>query len=181
MHQIGTLSSVHITLCPHVLIVIPIHTGWMLTMARERHMCHTEIEGYDPRVGSWKLTSRFTSMQNLDRIYTITSGSHPCRNGWTFHIWSHIHAESGSDWCHICKIHVKFSARAARALAMHVRNHMQNHIWEKFAGENHIQGHIHAEFEGKSSHLKFTSESHPKSHPCKIHSLPAATPMPCPQ
>ena len=80
------------------------------------------------RVGSWKLTSRFTSMQNLDRIYTITSGSHPCRNGWTFHIWSHIHAESGSDGCHICKIHVKFSARAARSLAMHVRNHMQNHI-----------------------------------------------------
>ena len=80
------------------------------------------------RVGSWKLTSRFTSMQNLDVIYVITSGSHPCRNGWTFHIWSHIHAESGSDWCHICKIHVKFSARAARSLAMHVRNHMQNHI-----------------------------------------------------
>ena len=80
------------------------------------------------RVGPWKFASRFTSMQNLDRIYTITSGSHPCRNGWTFHIWSHIHAESGSDGCHICKIHVKFSARAARALAMHVRNHMQNHM-----------------------------------------------------
>ena len=73
-------------------------------------------------------------------------------------------------------IYVKFSARAARSLAMHVRNHMQNHIWEKFAGENHIQGHIHAEFDGKSSHLKFTSESHPKSHPCKIHSLPGAHP-----
>ena len=84
-----------------------------------------KIQDAQTRVGSWKLTSRVTSMQNLDVI------SHPCRNGWTlqyFHIWSHIHAESGSDGCHICKIHVKFSARAARALAMHVRNHMQNHI-----------------------------------------------------
>ena len=69
--------------------------------------------------------------QNLDVIYVITSGSHPCRNGLTlqyFHIWSHIHAESGSDGRHICKVHVKYSTRAARSLAMHVTYHIQNHI-----------------------------------------------------
>ena len=109
----------------------------------------------------------------------FTSGSHPCRNGWTlqhFHIWSHIHAEYGGDGCHICKIHVKYSARAARSLAMQIIKSLPESHLRKFAGENHIQGHIHAESERKSSHLKFTSESHPKSHPCKIHSLPGAHP-----
>ena len=99
------------------------------------------------RVGSWRFTSRFTSMQNLDRIHTITSGSHPCRNGWTFHIWSHIHAESGSDGCHICKIHVKFSARAARSLAMQIRkSHPESHPCK-------IQ---------RTQVTSITSESHPR-------------------
>ena len=108
------------------------------------------------------LTSRVTSMQNLDVIlyvyvivsdtryhapyrYVIHIRSHPCRNGWTlqhFHIWSHIHAECGSDGCHICKIHVKYSARAARILAMHV-----------------IKSHLRKICRRKS---------HPGSHPCRI-------------
>ena len=107
-------------------------------------------------------------MQNLDVIYVIHIRSHPCRNGWTlqhFHIWSHIHAESGSDGCHICKIHVKYSARAARSLAMHVIKSLPESHLRKFAGENHIQGHIHAESVRKSSHLK----SHPNHIRNHIH------------
>ena len=108
-------------------------------------------------------------MQNLDVIYIwFTSGSHPCRNGWTlqhFHIWSHIHAEYGGDGCHICKIHVKSSARAVRSLAMQIIKSLPESHLRKFAGENHIQGHIHAESWGKSSHLK----SHPNHIRNHIH------------
>ena len=102
-------------------------------------------------------------MQNLDVIHIR---SHPCRNGWTllhFHIWSHIHAEYGGDGCHICKIHVKSSARAARSLAMQIIKSLPESHLRKFAGENHIQGHIHAESWGKSSHLK-SHRNHIRNH-----------------
>ena len=65
--------------------------------------------------------------------------------------------------CHICKIHVKSSARAARSLAMHViKSHTESHL-RKIAGENHIQGHIHAESQGKYSHLK-SHRNHIRNH-----------------
>ena len=116
-------------------------------------------------------------MQNLEVMDVIHIRSHPCINGWTlphFHICSHIHAESGSDERHVCKIHVKSSARAVRSLAMQIIKSLPESHLRKLAGENHIQGHIHAEFVRKSSHLK----SHPNHIRNHIHAAQWIRPIP---
>ena len=113
-----------------------------------------------------------------------------CINGWTllhFHIWSHIHAEYGSDGCHICKIHVKYSARAARSLAMHViKSLAESHLRKVCRRKSHPGSHpcrIFMYSYCKSSHLK----SHPNHirnhiHAESIHfqplTLPARRPRP---
>ena len=83
--------------------------------------------------------------------------------------------------CHICKVHVKSSARApcAGALSpcmMHaIKSQSESHLRKICRRKSHPGSHPYRS-SVKSSHLKFTSESHPKSHPCRIHSLPGATP-----
>ena len=81
-------------------------------------------------------------MQNLDVMDVIHIRFTSMQKWLDFaafsHIWSHIHAEYGGDGCHICKIHVKYSARAARSLAMQIIKSLPESHLRKFAGENHI-------------------------------------------
>ena len=66
-------------------------------------------------------TSRVTSGQNLDVMDVL---SHPAENGSPPALQTHAYEKSGA----ICKIHAKYSARAARSLAMQIRkSHPESH------------------------------------------------------
>ena len=93
-----------------------------------------------------------------------------------FHIWSHIHAESGRMDLIYVKFMSKFGARSA------LSRHADHKITTRITSEKILQAKITSRHPGSHPCRIFTSdeitcESHPKSHLCRIHSLPRrATP-----
>ena len=85
---------------------------------------------------------------------------------------SHVREKSGA----ICKIHAKYSARAARSLAMQIRkSHPESHPW-KIQRTQVTSDHIQQSHPGKIQRPVTSEWSHPQSHPDKIQSLPGANP-----
>ena len=71
----------------------------------------------------------------------------------------------------------KFSARAARSLAMQIRkSHPESHPW-KIQRTQVTSDHIQESHPGKIQRPVTSEWSHPQSHPDKIQSLPGAHPM----
>ncbi len=70
----------------------------------------------------------------------------------------------------------KFSARAARSLAMQIRkSHPESHPW-KIQRTQVTSDHIQQSHPGKIQRPVTSEWSHPQSHPDKIQSLPGAHP-----